>query len=114
METFPRLEVPSYFSYNGVVTIGYRICEQWIWRTGGHNPGETTTFQSLYISNVTQKGEPYPVVSGHDQPVYVPVKTVSSSNSPPPVKMSTYHVTNVMLFAIGKVDKRLFKPPSFC
>ena len=115
IKTFPESQIPPYFSYNGTVKIGYRLCEQWIWKTGGHNPGEGTSLTSYYISNQTNVDQKrYPDVSGFDAEPFVPVMLETFYNSGPVGKTSSHMVLNITSFLIGEVDEELLELPSFC
>ena len=71
IKTFPPTQIPQYYSYNGTVSIGHRLCEQWIWKTGGHNAGQPTSLSSYslsYPTNAEQKR--YAEISGALGPLY--------------------------------------------
>ena len=117
IKTFPETEIPPYFSYNGTVAIGPHLCEQWIWKTGGHNAEQPTTTYSYYIyyvdqTNVDQKR--YAAVSDDDSPPFVPVMYEIFDNSGPVGKTSSHWVWNITAFLDGEVDERLLDLPSFC
>lgn len=115
IKTFPESQIPPYFSYNGTVKIGYRLCEQWIWKTGGHNAGEGTSLTSYYISNQTNVDQKrYRAVSGFDAEPFVPVMLETFYNSGPVGKTSSHMVLNITSFLIGEVDEELLELPSFC
>ena len=116
IKTFPATQLPEYFSYNETVRIGFRLCEQWIWKTGGHNPGQPTSLSTYYLSNQTNAEQKrYAEVSGDDDadPV-VPVMIENFSNSGPVGKTSKHFVLNITSFLIGQVDEELLELPSFC
>ena len=108
IKTFPEAQIPPYFSFNGTVRVGYQLCEQWIWRTGGHNPGQGTSLASYYISNQTN------AVDDNDEDPFVPVMLETSYNSGPVGKTSSHIVLNITSFLIGDVDEELLNLPSFC
>ena len=115
IKTFPPTQIPQYYSYNETVSIGHRLCEQWIWKTGGHNAGQPTTLSSYYLSNQTnaeQKG--HAEVSGDDADPVVPVKIEAFYNSGPVGKTSRHVVVNVTSFLVGQADEELLQLPSFC
>ena len=56
IKEFPETSIPPYFSYNGQVKLGSLLCDQWIWREGGHNVEQETEFTAVYMYNKT-----YPV-----------------------------------------------------
>ena len=119
IKTFPATQVPQYFSYNGTVSIGYRLCEQWIWKTGGHNVGQPTSLSSYYLSNQTNAEQKrFAVVSGDDAdpvvPLTVPVMIETFYNSGPVGKTSQHLVVNITSFLSGEVDEKLLTLPSFC
>ena len=115
IKTFPEAQIPPYFSYNGTVAIGYRLCEQWIWKTGGHNPGQSTSLSSYYISNQTNAEQKrYAEVSGNDADPVVPVMVETFYNSGPMGKTSSHLVLNITAFLNGEVDEELLDLPSFC
>jgi len=115
IKTFPETQIPPYFSYNGTVTLGDRLCEQWIWRTGGHNVGQPTTLSSYYLSNQTNAEQKrYAEVSVDDADPVVPVMIESVYNSGPVGKTSQHSVVNITSFLIGEVDEELLELPSFC
>ena len=105
---FPETEIPPYFSFNGTVRVGYQLCEQWIWRTGGHNPGQATSVVTYYIANQTN------VVRDEDKNTFVPVKVETFFNSGPVNKTTSHMVFNITSFLIGDVDEELLNLPSFC
>lgn len=49
VKTFPRFGVPSYFTYNGTVKFDWRVCEEWVWHTGGRHAGDPRTSEYWYI-----------------------------------------------------------------
>ena len=117
IKTFPSTPVPDFYSYsyNGTVSIDHRLCEQWIWKTGGHNAEEPITIESFYLSNQTnaeQKG--HAEVSGDDADPVVPVKIEAFYNSGPVGKTSRHVVVNVTSFLVGQADEELLQLPSFC
>ena len=129
IKTFPPTQIPQYYSYNGTVVIGHRLCEQWIWKTGGHNAGQPTSLSSYslsYPTNAEQKR--YAEISGALGPLYVlslplyglprrlvvPVMIESFDNSGPVAKTSEHYVLNITSFLIGEVDEELLELPSFC
>lgn len=114
IKAFPETQIPPYFSYNGTVKLGYRLCEQWIWKTGGHNIGESTTLTAIYISNQTNVKPRYPAASGEYEDPYVPVMVEEFGNSNPVAKTSFHRVTNITSFLIGEVDEEQLGLPSFC
>ena len=115
IKTFPETQIPPYFSYNGTVKIGSRLCEQWIWKTGGHNVGQPTSLSSYYISNQTNAEQKrYAEVSGDDADPVVPVMVETFYNSGPMGKTSSHLVLNITAFLIGEVDEELLDLPSFC
>lgn len=115
IKTFPVTQIPPYYSYNGTVTLGHRLCEQWIWRTGGHNIGQPTSLSSYYLSNQTNaEKKRYAEVSGDDADPVVPVMIESFYNSGPVGKTSRHSVVNITSFLIGEVDEELLELPSFC
>ena len=115
IKAFPETEIPPYFSYNGTIKIGYRLCEKWIWKTGGHNAGQPTSFTAYYISNQTNAGQQrYPAVSGVDADPFVPVMVETIANSGPVGKTSFHLVLNITAFLIGEVDEELLNLPEFC
>ena len=115
IKTFPDSQIPPYFSYNGTAKIGNRLCEQWIWKTGGHNAGEGTSLTSYYISNQTSVDRKrYPAVSGADAEPFVPVMHETFYNSGPVGKTSSHMVLNITSFLIGKVDEKFLELPNFC
>lgn len=107
IKTFPVSQVPPFFSFNGTVKVGYLLCDKWIWKTGGHNPGQPTTFQAYYITNQTN------AASDLDKASIAPVMIESTYNSGPLGKTSSHMVLNVTSFAIG-VDEDSFELPTFC
>lgn len=114
IKAFPETAIPSLFSYNGTVKLGYRVCEQWIWRTGGHNVGQATTLTAYYISNQTNAKQQYLAVSDASDEPYVPVMVEFFGNSGPVGKTSAHQVTNITSFLVGEVDEELLELPSFC
>jgi len=115
IKTFPATQLPQYFSYNGTVSIGHRLCEQWIWKTGGHNAGQPTSLSSYYLSNQTNaKQKRSAEVSGDDADPVVPVMIETFYNSGPVGKTSQHLVLNITSFLIGEVDEELLELPSFC
>jgi len=114
IKAFPEIAIPSFFSYNGTVKLGYRLCEQWIWRTGGHNVGQATSLNAYYISNQTNAKQQYLAVSDASDELYVPVMVEFFGNSGPVGKTSVHQVTNITSFLVGEVDEELLKLPSFC
>lgn len=114
IKAFPESMIPSFFSFNGTVKIGYHLCEQWIWRSGGHNPGQGTSLNIYYISNQTNGKQPYLAVSGPGEDPYVPVMVEVISNSGPIAKTSLHSTINITSFLIGEVDEEQLELPSFC
>ena len=47
--SIPLFKVPSYFTYNGTVKFDWRVCEEWVWHTGGRHPGDPRTSEYWYI-----------------------------------------------------------------
>ena len=107
IKTFPVSQVPPFFSFNGTVKVGYLLCDKWIWKTGGHNPGQPTSFQAYYITNQTN------AASDLDKSSIAPVMIESTYNSGPLGKTSSHMVLNVTSFAIS-VDEDSFELPTFC
>ncbi|XP_068753504.1 uncharacterized protein [Montipora capricornis] len=103
IKEFPSTAIPSYFSYNGKVKLGDRLCDQWIWKTGGHNPGQGTSSIAFYMYNQTDV---------EDQ--YVPVFYEANSNTGPVGKTSLYLNITIPDFRPGVVDEEQLKLPSFC
>lgn len=118
IKTFPATQLPQYFSYNGTVSIGHRLCEQWIWKTGGHNAGQPTSLSSYYLSNQTNMEQKrYAEVSGDYDALYVVPVMMETFDipAPSPVGMTSRHyVLNITSFLNGEVDEELLKLPSFC
>ena len=114
IKAFPESAIPSYFSYNGTVRLGYRMCEQWIWRTGGHNAGQGTSLTAYYITYQTNAKEHYPKVGGAFDAPYVPVMVESFSNAGPTAKTSHHSVINITSYVNGEADEKLLELPSFC
>jgi len=115
IKTFPATQLPQYFSYNGTVSIGHRLCEQWIWKTGGHNAGQPTSLSSYYLSNQTNTEQKRSAeVSSDDADPVVPVMIETFYNSGPVGKTSQHLLLNVTSFLIGEVDEELLELPSFC
>ena len=112
IKAFPESSVPPYFSFNGTVKLGYRLCDQWIWRTGGHNPGQATSLTAYYIANKTNDA------SGANEdphvPVMDPVMLEIMSNSGPIGKTSQHLNINITSFLAGEADEELLKLPDFC
>jgi len=118
IKKFPDTQIRPYYSYNGMASIGYRLCEQWIWKTGRHNGGKLTSFSSYYLSNQTNlEQKRYAAVSGdYDAHYVVPVMLEESSfyNPSPVGKSSEHYVVNITSFLNGEVDEELLELPSFC
>ena len=117
IKTFPSTPVPDFYSYsyNGTVSIDHRLCEQWIWKTGGHNAEEPITIESFYLSNQTNAEQKrYAEVSGDDADPVVPVMYEIFSTSGPLGKTSERYVFNIYSFLSGEVDEELLELPSFC
>lgn len=114
IKAFPESAIPSYFSYNGTVRLGSRMCEQWIWRTGGHNAGQGTSLTAYYITYQTNAKEHYPMVGGAFDVPYVPVMVESFSDAGPTAKTSHHSVINITSYVNGQADEKLLELPSFC
>ena len=112
IKAFPETSVPPYFSFNGTVKVGYRLCDQWIWRTGGHNQGQATSLTAYYIANKTIDA------SGANTDPYVsvmdPVKYEIMFNSGPVGKTSMHLIFNITSFLAGEADEELLELPDFC
>ena len=115
IKTFPPTQIPKFYSYNGTIRIGHRLCEQWIWKTGGHNASQPITIFSYYMSNQTYAEQKrYAEVTGDDADPVVPVRYEIFSNPSPAGKTSERYVYDVYSFLIGEVDEELLELPSFC
>lgn len=114
IKDFPETSIPSYFSYNGHVKLDSILCDQWIWKTGGHNIGQPTTFTAYYMYNKTYPDKRYREFGGANGIEYIPLLLQMNSNSGPVGKTSIRLNITITEFLPQVVNETLFEVPSFC
>lgn len=96
----PFFGVPLYFTYNGTVKFDWRVCEQWLWRTGGRHGGDSSTAEFWYICE-----DP---IDHHYEPFRYDYRLYGSPMS------KTDVVSNMTISFTKAVLDSEFDPPKYC